>query len=157
MSQNKRNRSQTPSTTPSVRKGRKNRSQSQKKQIQAQARAQRGPPFILNDNMAKLFVEELTLRKWKCTLCDELMLRQNVYRHILESSTHENKIIKPEDREGHIILVGLIKEVMAKNRAIYKKRKENTDTNSGDYLKFLAFCLKQNFSFSQISSLGKFL
>ena len=78
MSQNKRNRSQTPSTTPSVRKGRKNRSQSQKKQIQAQARAQRGPPFILNDYMAKLFVEEFTLRKWKCTLCDELMLHQNV-------------------------------------------------------------------------------
>ena len=94
-----------------------------------------------------------------CNICVDKprMQRKNVFRHLVESVTHSNSISKQVDTEGHNELIPKIQEALAKNKRTYNKKSFNTKEEKKDYLKFLIFCQKQNFSFQQISSLGKFL
>jgi len=94
-----------------------------------------------------------------CCICVDKpkMKKKNVYRHIIESTTHKNSICKKVDIEGHEGLIPKIQEVMTENKRRYSKKTVGDKEEKKNYLKFLIFCQSENLSFQQIASLGKFL
>jgi len=76
---------------------------------------------------------------------------RSVYRHILHCETHQNLVTSKE----HEKLIELIRSKMKNNKELKQGKKSDVDTKS--YLEFLGFCMKENYSFLQISSLGKYL
>lgn len=116
--------------------------------------------FYLTDYMKKIIkVKDSKKNKFLCDLCPDKpeLSKKNVLRHFLKSETHDLSIVKKEDIDGHYILIPLIKEKQELNKIKYGKKKPDTKQEVRDYLQFIGFCEKQNFSFRQISAIGKYL
>ena len=113
--------------------------------------------FFLTEYMKQIILPEGD--DFRCNICVDKpqMKRKNVFRHITESITHSNSVAKQSDIDGHKELIPKILEELAKNKKRYRKKNLTTKEDKKDYLRFLVFCQKQNFSFQQISSLGKFI
>ena len=143
-------------STPSI--SRSKRSSSNQKKLVKKAKTKSSlKSFFLTEYMKRVIVPDGD--DFYCNICVDKprMQRKNVFRHLVESVTHSNSISKQVDTEGHNELIPKIQEALAKNKRTYNKKSFNTKEEKKDYLKFLIFCQKQNFSFQQISSLGKFL
>ena len=114
--------------------------------------------LFLNNYMCEIIKESKEddkNNKYYCRICPTKpeFNQRSVYRHILECETHQNFASSNEHEE----LKKLIQEKIEKNKARKNPKSEENIANTKHYLEFLAFCMKQNFSFEQISSLGKFL
>ena len=92
-----------------------------------------------------------------CQICPGKpeFVRRSVLRHITESETHENFASQDNHKSKHEDLKQRI--LKDKENNTRRKQRDSVDPYIQDYLEFLAFCLKQNLSFLQISSLGKYL
>ena len=89
-----------------------------------------------------------------CNICPgkPKLQRRNIDNHCLNSVTHENHVEEKYEKD-HQELCKAIRDSMAKN----KKNKDFTEEKEDlrNYLEFLAFCLKENLSFLQVSQIGK--
>ena len=86
--------------------------------------------------------------KDKCEIATE-----NIYVHIL-TNQHEIKTSKG-DKEKLEKLKDAINQAKLKKQQ--KKNNPNDENNKKHYLEFVSFALKENLSFAQISSIGKYL
>ena len=107
--------------------------------------------------MKTIIKQKGTTNNFICFICPDkpIIQKKSIYRHILESSTHEKSLSKAHE-EKHFKLCDLIKDRVKINKDRRNKNVQNTDIKKA-YLKFLGFCQKLNLSFSQISELGNFL
>ena len=108
--------------------------------------------FYLNSYMEEIIKEVKEDHIYSCQVCPEnpKLVKRSVHRRILESGPH--RIWVASRLSEHEELVKLIN---GKRRN--DKKKDQTLEDTKTYLEFLAFCLKSNFSFLQISALGKFM
>ena len=139
------------SNSSALEKG-KQKKKNEQKQQQSKNR------LFLNPYMCELIKESKqdgSKNKYFCNICPTKPKfdQRSVYRHILECETHQNFASSPEHEE----LKKLILAKMEKNKGRKFPKSEENIADTKHYLEFLGFCMKQNFSFEQISSLGKYL
>ena len=120
--------------------------------------------IYLTDYMKKIIKQRNPQGTYYCDICPlkPKLLKKNIYRHILSNLKHQNSITKKEDIEAHNRLIKAIQDKQEENRKMcpkYKSNVEQEQEQSGkkEYLQFLGFCQRQNFSFKQISALGRYL
>lgn len=76
---------------------------------------------------------------------------ENIYDHIL-TGTHEANTLKGDQDK-----LDKLKKAIEAHRLKKKAKKAPSEKEKKNYLEFIAFCLKENLSFSQLSSIGKYL
>jgi len=118
--------------------------------------------IYLTDYMKKIIKQRNPQGTYYCDICPlkPKLLKKNIYRHILSNLKHQNSIIKKEDIEAHNRLIKAIQDKQEENRKMcpkYKSNFEQEQSGKKEYLQFLGFCQRQNFSFKQISALGRYL
>ena len=121
-------------------------------------RRKKGRVFFVNDYMKTIIKEKTNSTKYYCTLCpgEPEIGDRSVYRHILESQLHEDSITERHE-EKHAEMVTLINKRINRNRESRSRTLQEPQAEDRDYLNFIGFCQKKNFSFSQISDLGQYL
>jgi len=116
------------------------------------------PKFFVNEYMKTIIKQKGTTSNFICSICPDkpIIQKKSIYRHILESATHEKSLTKSNE-EKHSEMRALIQEKVNKNKTKRNKNPQNNEDEKKAYLKFIGFCQKLNLSFNQISELGKFL
>jgi hypothetical protein len=133
------------------------------------------PPVPLPEYIRDIFLYDEETDKYQCLICSKddkkekgnqenqrqeesqegiLLERKNINRHLLENETHRRKT--PEKDLPHLEKV--IADIKTNRENSEKKLKHSEKTiHKRNYLRFIAFCAKENFSFEQIKALGNFL
>jgi len=113
--------------------------------------------IFVTEYMKKIIMQKGSKGMYYCDLCPDkpTFAKKNINRHLLHSETHSNMILTQEHIDGHKELLSKIEEKINNNKR--SKNSANTTSEKKDYLQFIAFCQSQNFSFKQISTLGKYL
>ena len=116
------------------------------------------PPEPLNGYLNEIFSYYGKSKKYICGICppgENTLAKKNINRHILKNTTHRNKT--PADQIP--LLDKQIAEIEANTENIRSKKEKNSESAvlKRNYLEFLTFCYKCNFSFSLTTQLLQFL
>jgi len=134
-----------------------NHIRNQKKDIQVRRKGKGRKSVYLTEYMKTILKPKG--KSYFCDLCpDKAALdKKNITRHFLDCITHSNSIISETDQKGHEELLPLLRKAKENNKQRRFKNREVDENDNKEYLKFIAFCQSQNFSFKQISALGIYL
>ena len=129
-----------------------------KKKVVKSKHSQGRPSEPLSGYLQDVFIYNEKNKKYVCRFCpkgENEIEKKNINRHISKSSTHR----RCTPIEQMPFLDKQIAEIKG-NIEVIRMKKENYDEQTNqkrDYLEFVAYCCKCNFSFSQITQLLQFL
>jgi len=130
-----------------------------KKVLRSNSSSIRRKPIYKTDFQKKIISQIDTVGdKFCCKICpgQPKLLRKNVDNHCLNSIIHLNQITKDQEKDNEELLQK-IRSSMEKNKKGKGGKISETNEDIRNYLEFLTFCFKENFSFLQINALGNFL
>ena len=108
-----------------------------------------------DEYLATLFQPQPQENIYQCLVCKNVNVQyKNLKRHILESTTHVNKVSGKEALDKHKILLEKLSSLKKKGKTLNEEEKVEQKKN---YLEFIGFCFKTKLSFRQISLISKYL